>query len=685
MEETVELVPTSKYPELRLKYEFFNPFQSQFEREYDHQSNAVVSARTGAGKTMIAVLAAHRALAEGGRFIFLAPMKSLVREKYDEWNDEKHPFSEYGVSIMTGDYKLTNARKKELMRTKTILMTSEMLDSRSRRMHIEGNKWLMETSVLVVDESHIIGMWQDGEEPLQARGHKLEAALMRFSKLNPNCRIILLSATLPNLPQLGEWLTKLNNKQTKVIVSGYQPQPVNWHLDTYYEALGYGSYYQNKANMVNKAIEVVQQNKDDMWLIFCHSKTDGRMVKGKMEEALGIDNIPFHSADLDKDERIEFEDSFKSKKYKLMIATSTLAYGVNLPARRVIILDINRGLNPVHPYDIKQMGGRAGRPGIDPCGDVHWIVGDKSAKKAQYIIDNMPNAVSQMNDLDVFSFHIVAEIAEGAIKDFAGIKDFYERCLACHQGAKVDDAWLLRLVDKLIEFKAIEYYADYGEQKLLRVTQLGRIASWLYFSPFDIFMWYDNLSKLVQSTRKDDAAFAWAWSSIRSNSMSYVPKDCKEYAEKFCRAVNNGSNLGNIKGCEVAGLGLWLQMQGKAEDIPAGAKALTRNLMYDVDRHLQALILIDKMYGNFNKQDGLKMLATRIKYGVNWDCAKLCMLPGIGKVRAEKLIKAGIKSQDDLIEQKEVGVDLLGVLIYKKAVSPIEPDEKEDEEDGEQK
>ena len=669
MVDEIILTPTSKYAELKYKFLTMNPFQSQFEQSYDHESNCVCSAPTGSGKTVIAELCVLKALNKGKRAIFLAPMRALVREKYEEWSAKDHPFSEFGCSIMTGDYKLTAAKKKELAVNKTIIMTSEMLDSRSRRMNAEGNSWLLETDVLVIDEAHIIGMFNEGQEPLQERGHRLEAAIMRFTKLNPTCRIVLLSATLPNLPQLGEWLKKLNGKETKIIVSTYRPQPLDWNLETYPEQIGYGSYFKNKAAMFQTALSTIQEHPEDIWLVFCHSKTDGRAIKEMIEDAGINNNVPFHSADLDKDERIEIESVFKERKHRILIATSTLAYGVNTPARRVLILDDKRGLNKVHPYDIKQMGGRAGRPGLDPKGDVHWVVGDKSTNYANMCINNIPPAKSQMFDLDVFAFHVVAEIAEGGIKSFAEIKEFYDRSLACFQGALVSEEWLKQLTDKLVECQVVKWVDDH-ETKSLTVTALGKIASWLYFSPFDIYQWHNNLQVLVKSGRKDDIAFAWAWASVRSNSMSYIPKDIKTQAETFARELNG---LGSMKNCEAACVGLWMQLQGRDhKTVPSSVLPMMRNLIYDSERHHQAISLIDSMYLHAGKTEGLKMLSVRIKYGVGWDVAKLCQLPGIGKVRGEKLIKSGIKSKEDLIEKKEQGIEILGDKIYEKALEKEE-------------
>lgn len=324
---TVTPVPTSKFSTLGYKFSHFNPFQSAFCDEYEKDTNVVCSAPTGSGKSVIAEISTlHSVVNNSGRAIFLAPMKSLTLEKFTDWTKEGHPFATFKPAILTGDFKLSDAKKKELQEAKVICMTSEMLDSRTRRMKSEGNAWLLEVTVLIVDEAHLIGMQNEGTQPLDERGHKLESAIMRFSQLNKNARIIMLSATLPNLPQLGTWLEKLNGKKTNIIVSDYKPQPVEWHLETYPEQTGYGSYHINKDRMFSTAIETLRVFPNDMWLVFCHSKNDGRRMQSMISEQLSLE-VPFHCADLEKDERVNIENGFRDRTHRIVIATSTLAYG----------------------------------------------------------------------------------------------------------------------------------------------------------------------------------------------------------------------------------------------------------------------------------------------------------------------------------------------------------------------
>lgn len=652
------LIPTSKIPELKYKFEYLNPFQSEFYPLHKEHKNVVCAAQTGAGKSVIAEMAIYNSVVNNGkRAIFLAPMRALAQEKYDDWTVEGHPFNEYGVSILTGDYKLTAKKKEELDRNKIIVMTSEMLDSRSRRMKSEGNKWLYEVTTLIVDESHIIGMSGD-EDAIKARGHKLEAAIMRFTYYNKNSRIIMLSATLPNLPEIGQWLTKLNKLETITIVSNWRPQPLEWHLQIYPESTKWGSYFANQESMFQTGLDVISKNPEDMWLVFCHSKTVGRQFVSRLSQRFKTD-IPFHCADLDKGDRIEIEQSFKNKNIKIMCATSTLAYGVNMPARRVLILGTKRGLNLVHPYDIRQMGGRAGRPGIDPRGDIHWIVGDGDMGFATKVITGIPEAKSQMFDIDVFAFHVVAEICEGDIKTRKDVYDYYTKCLACHQGAKVTEQWINKLVNTLIDMKSIKEEGD-----ILTIAPLGKISSWMYFSPFDIFHWSENLRTVLDTRATGDWTIAWMIASTRSNAMSYIPKDIKNelYGLNAIRELP-------IRNCEAAILGIKLKLEGKDyKNIPSSCIPLVKNISFDIERIAQTLLLIDKMHLRKFAEKFIKKVAIRVSYGVGWEAADLCTLPRIGKSRANKLIASGIKSIADLKDNPKLGKKLLGESTYNTAL-----------------
>ena len=232
-----------------------------------------------------------------------------------------------------------------------VLMTSEMLNSRVRNFQSEHNEWLQSVGTLITDESHLL--------TVPVRGDRLEVAIMKMTQLNKDCRHVFLSATMPNVEDLAGWLSKMTDRDTYILQSEYRPCPLTTHYVTYNDSAW--KYDMKEHEKVITAMEIVTEYPDDKFLIFAHTKRTGAMMKDMLLKA-GIDT-EFHNADLDLSKRKRLEKKFRTDpKFRVIVATSTLAWGLNMPARRVIILGVHRGLSEVETYDIAQMSGRAGRP-----------------------------------------------------------------------------------------------------------------------------------------------------------------------------------------------------------------------------------------------------------------------------------------------------------------------------------
>ena len=354
------LVETKNYPYATFPFTHFNPVQSRVFDFYDKDCNGVIAAATSAGKTVVGEMFANHELAvRGGSFLYLCPLRALAQEKVDDWTDPAHPFSQKKVSICTGDYRLTPERAKELGEAEVIIMTSEMLNHRCRNWKSEGSTFLKNIGTIVVDESHLL--------TVPGRGDHLEVGLMKLTKMNPKCRIVLLSATMPNVDEIAEWVSyNLTKRDTHVLVSQYRPCPLTIHFDNYND--DEKTYDRKEEAKPDRALEIIKYYPNDKFLVFAHTKRTGERMSKDLTAA-GIQN-EFHNADLVKDKRIALEKRFKTDPaLRVVVATSTLAWGVNLPSRRVIVLGVHRGMSEVATYDIFQMIGRAGRPSYDPAGD----------------------------------------------------------------------------------------------------------------------------------------------------------------------------------------------------------------------------------------------------------------------------------------------------------------------------
>ncbi len=166
--------------------------------------NLVLSIPTASGKSLVAYLAiVNRLLVEGGKALYVVPLKALAREKYEELQ----LFEKLGlkVGISTGDLDDSDPR---LARFDIIECTSEKADSLLRH----RVNWMNKIKVLVIDEIHLI---HDS-----SRGPTLEVIISHFKALNPKTQIFALSATIKNATELSIWL------DSKLIISDWRPVPL---------------------------------------------------------------------------------------------------------------------------------------------------------------------------------------------------------------------------------------------------------------------------------------------------------------------------------------------------------------------------------------------------------------------------------------------------------------------------
>lgn len=629
-------VATSEYPFAEWKFEKFNPVQSRIMDFYNQDCNALVAARTSAGKTVIAEQFLSQEIRErGGKGMFLAPLRALAREKVTDWTNPEYHLSDLKISICTGDFRLTKERTQELNDADIIIMTSEMLSHRSRSHNSEQSQFLKKIGTLVIDEFHTIGVHN--------RGDHLEVGLMKFTQINPNARLVLLSATMPNVEQLAEWVSySLNQKQTFVLRSEYRPVPLTIHYETYDDSITrYDLVEQEK---INKAMDIIEWYKDDKFIVFSHTKRTGELMKKELKSA-GID-CQFHSSDLESAERAKVEDKFRNDpKFKVVVATSTLAAGLNMPARRVIILGVKRGVDEVESHEIIQMCGRSGRYGIDPMGDAYILVPESQVNLYKKKLNKPKRIESQLleksgENYKTLAFHLVSEIFFGGVETTDDINKWFKRSLAFFQNKALSDNVLDSTLELLKKCGAIV-----EEDGKWKARTIGKVASMFYMSPFDVSDLYFNFSKLFDLNKQDDDyALSLAIGNIDSQRLNIVNKLEKEemslYANKA--KIYNGYLLdGAIK----AGYAYYCLLSGINSQSLA---SFQRGVQQDFNRLSQVLISLDSMSGSWKKSGFFKTLEGRIAYGVPAHLIDLCKIENIGKVRANKLYDAGVKTAKDI-------------------------------------
>lgn len=635
-----ELVPTNSYPYAKWPFDNFNPVQSRLFDTFEGDSNIAIAAATSSGKTICSEMyAAYEIRKRGGKAIYIGPLRALAKEKEEDWCNPRHHFSDLKVSICTGDFRMTDGRIKELDAANMIVMTPEMLASRCRSHKSEKSNFLKTTGTIIFDESHLL--------TVPSRGDHIEVALMKIVEINPDVRIVLLSATMPNVDEICGWISNLTGRDTHFLESKYRPCPLGLHYETYYD--GDKKYEEKEEQKVGTALGIINHYCEDKFLVFVHTKRAGQTMIEHLKR-YGYES-EFHNANLDLKKRMELERRFKEDpNFRVIVSTSTLAWGLNLPARRVIVLGVDRGLTPVEVYDINQMVGRAGRPAFDPRGDAYILVPESKKKETIERLKKQPPIRSQLLEevgaqghYKTLAFHVVSEIHQGQIKTRDDFRQWFRRSLAHHQAQKFGDVIIDKTIDLLVKKKAVSVDND-----AYSVTPIGMVASMFYYSPFDAADLKFNWGKVFERGReKDDLCLAVAMADIDSHKFGIVNKNEKAEMSRFAAKVKQMFSDGAVSDAAIKVAFAYHNLLS-GHEVPAFS-ALQTTLRMDLDRTMQVVTALDSMAGKWGKADFFKKLKMRLTYGVVEELLPLCGIPQVGKVRAEKLFKNGIKDMDKFI------------------------------------
>ena len=643
--------------------------------------NLVISIPTASGKSLIAYISiVNRLIKETGKALYVVPLKALAREKYEELKVfEKLGFK---VGISTGDLDDSDPR---LGRYDIIVCTSEKADSLLRH----KVSWVNNVKVLVIDEIHLI------HDP--TRGPTLEVIISRFKALNPKTQIIALSATISNAIDLSIWL------DGKLIESDWRPVP-----------LREGVFYSDVVKFDDGKIEQIQgEEKKPVELLVEHSiKDDGQVLvfvntrrstvsvanrlarvvnkkltdkeKEKLESLLeklnkslpeltSVDKklffcikrgVSFHNAGLSSIHRRFIENNFKKRLIKCIVATPTLAAGVNIPAQRVIIRDLwrydpNFGMNPIPILEYKQQAGRAGRPRYDKFGEAISIA--KNRRKSMmlyenYILGDTEPIYSKLGSQAALRMHLLSSIATGFIDSKAGVYNFIDSTFYSHQSE------LYTLKDQIEE--ALNFLIDNGFVEVINEDQymaslFGTRTSSLYIDPLSAL---EIKKALEESCEKELSELSFLHTvcstpDVRSlylrKSDSWVEEKADMHAGEFLISKPDSFSddyewfLSDLK---TAFLVLdWINEQ--SEDVIVDRYNVgpgdIHNIVEMVQWLLHATREFARMY-NFECVSDISDLLLRVQYGSKKELLNLVSLKGIGRIRARSLYNAGFKTINEL-------------------------------------
>ena len=652
-------------------FESFNRMQSEaLPAIVERNDNVVVSAPTASGKTALAEAAICRTLEANGTALFLAPLRALTNEKEAEW--ERFEELGYSVYVVTGERDL-NPRRAES--ADILVMTPEKADSATRKHDSPRYAFVTDVDCVVIDEVHLL----DSDR----RGAVLEVTISRLRRLcDP--RIVALSATMQNVGDVAEWLDA-PEACTFRFGDDYRPVPLSATVETYAHG---DNAFADKYRRLYRALDLAQPHVADggQALVFVSSRQDTVRAAEKARDVIGerdieigargdyefhtdagelendtlrqsvVDGVGFHHAGLSKADKDRVEAWFKSGEIQLLFSTSTLAWGVNLPARCVVIRDTKlhdplEGEVDMSPLDILQMLGRAGRPGYDDAGYAHIVCDGADADRyRQLLVDGKPIESRLAEELDS---HLNAEIALGVVDDIEDVMGWLETTFYYARAAsapdRYDDAASLR--DRVSA--TLERLVDGGfvDQSGLEIepTPLGRLASQFYLRLDTAAAFHALCERAADDDRPDldESAVLRAVADAGEFDSVSARRDERETFGAVLAGEGEDLEPGNRKVLAILRAGMDGTTPG---ELQSDAWVIRRNGL----RFLGALRAFCERFAAPRDANLVRRIEARVEHAISDEAAGLVAIEGVGSGRASKLAEAGLADPADV---RQAGVD----------------------------
>jgi len=634
----------------------------------------LVTTPTASGKTLLAVLAADRWLLEGRKVVYLTPLRALAYEKAE--------FLEglLGARTVTasGDY---DEEAAYLGRYEVIVATYEKMDSAIRH----GASWLSRVGLLVVDEAHLIAD--------QSRGATVEVLLARLQELLPDDgQRLLLSATVTNAEQIatcfGLGLVKSSWRPTRLVEAVYDARSSSlvradgsrervpvldadpsvslalWAWGRGGQAMIYASARRVAEALAEHAAQTIYRRgflaTSDLRALA--SELGGTELDERLRNLM-LRGAAFHHAGLSPQQRRVVEAAFRSRLLPVIVATPTLAAGVNIPARLVVVPDVRRGAEDLSVMDYKQLAGRAGRPGYDEEGLA--VIVSRSPAKTRELLDRYvrgePEPVgSRLLDLRSLRFHLLGMIASG-VQDPAAINSFMGRTLAARQLGP--EAMSRAVRDSVAWLEAAGMVRRWGPSRLV-ATRVGRRVAELYIMPETALILLREMRGRLATEGDPELWDLYALYAICSTPD--VPEVTGLQAPIMEEAVPEElSSRGSVNALlKSLVLRAWVmeesenQIYMRYNAAPGDLHVLAEAAAW-IARSAGQLALVTGREGLFRR---FEELSKRLEHGVRAELLPLVSVPGVGRVRARVLYNAGLRRPEDLASVGEEALSRLPTI-----------------------
>jgi len=681
--------------------DLYPPQEDIIRKNLFRERNLVVALPTAGGKTFIAALAAIDRLVLRQKVVYIVPLVALAYEKYEYF--KKLFGKKYRVAISVGDL---DSADPWLSSYDLVICTTEKLDSLMRH----GSQWLRDVRLIIADEVHMIN------DP--SRGPTLEILLTMLRSIVPRAHIFALSATIKNVTELAKWLN------ASFVISDFRPVKL-------YEGVAFNSkiFFYGKKGYELSQLETdaaiventLQMNKQV--LIFVSTRRSAeklaedltKLVKLNIprkqsfeleiisNQALNVLETPtrqckkladcikngtaFHHAGLLGKQRRMIEDNFRNGLIKVIVATPTLALGVNLPAFRVVIKDAKRfysgiGAMYIPVLEYKQFIGRAGRPQYDEFGESILIA--RSEDDAQDLTDHFifgetEDIRSKLAIESVLRMHTLSLISSEFVRSEKTLLEFFAKTFYSFQYGEISiiEEKVQNVLDNLIQWGFV-----ISKNTKLAPTMMGKRVSELYIDPLTAHNFIESLqnirhkdvnhvSFLQRICHTDEMKpLLSVRSSETSDVYSFITKEQHHILEKIPEEwdLEFDDFLKSVKTTMM--FEEWINESSEDEILAKFrvAPGELRTRLENADWLLYSLHEIALLLGMKDILRTIRKLRIRLMYGIREELLPFVKLQNIGRVRARKLYNSGLKSLEDL---RKVSVDSLSVLVGRKIAASI--------------
>jgi helicase len=678
--------------ELKNKIESLYEYQEKALKEGLLENNFVISAPTNSGKTLLAIFAMDKILQENKKAVYVVPLVSLANEKYEEF---KNIFKNKKVAISVGDY---DSSDPFLSFYDIIVCTPEKLDSLIRH----EASWLRDVGLFVIDEIHLLNDF--------SRGPTIEFLIMKLKEIS-NAKFLALSATIKNVEEIAEWLNAKYLKTDFRPVKLYEGVLLNNRI--YLLKDKKIKKYLLPTNSLEGFVEFIL-SKGKQVLIFASTRKEAESIAKRLsnitkkfvseelikysKEVLNVlespteqckklselleNGIAFHHAGLLYKQRKIIEDLFRNKKLKVLVSTTTLSMGLNLPAFCVIISNykrFDRAKNEISVLEYKQMVGRAGRIPYDKFGLGLLIAKTKEETKKlieKYVKGEIEEIISKIGNEVVLRSQILSLIVNNICNTKEDFEKFFRKSFFYIQTR--DFEYLRKRIKE--NLKNLKNWNFIIKNKKYEATRIGKRVSELYIDPYSAKILIDGLKNCEKTNE-----ISWLTLISLTTEMKFLLNVREKEYEKIMNFYYLNKDkfliempkeyeidfefiLPSLKIAIV--LNDWINEASEDEILKKHyvTPGEMRSILEIADWILYSLHELALLLGKMNVLKEIKKLRIRVKYGIKEELLPLIRLEGIGRARARKLYNHGIKSIEIL---RKIPIQTLSLIVGPKIAEKI--------------